>query len=351
MSTPIRRTATAAAAIALTASLAACNNGSGPGGDLSYEDSPLYKYMDVLNSGYEERSEEEWQLEHEERERQREDLVAQCMAEQGFEYNPESNSGGFSFTWGGDDYDGPEYGSVEFAQQWGYQVFTWDEMMESQGYDPNEGADYVDPNQDIRDAMSESEQEAWEEALWGPPNYEEWDPDAEWDDSSWEWNWEDQGCYGWAQHEVDGDYEEDPTYQLYEEPRFKELFESMGRIYEQAESSTEMSELNSKWSSCMADEGYTYSVPWDAQESIYELQNSMYEDVVDWENFDGPDPALVEQYKQQEIDTAVADYGCRAEVKFDDESMRIQFKYEEEFINNNKAALDEFLAAAQELQK
>lgn len=346
-----RRAASAAAALALTATLAACgNNGSGPGGELTYEDSPFQVYWNALYSSGEEKSEEDWIAEAEERQRQQEDLVAQCMADQGFQYNPQTVDFGRPMPIDiGDEDQGPQYGTVEYAEQWGYGVFTWEDQWEEEPiYEDDFVDDWVDPNQDILDAMSDSEQEAWWAALYGEPDYTEWDPDAEWDD--WEWRWEDEGCYGWASHELDGDNsDEQERYRLTEDPRFADTFQGMDQIWEAAMTDPERQELDSKWSGCMADAGYTFPDPDAAANSIYSLMEQLWEDMPedDWEW--EPDPALIQQFKVQEIDTAVADFRCRQKFDYENELMRIQFKLEQEYVDNNKAVFDEFMAALDDL--
>lgn len=77
------------AAIALVFTLAGCS-GSG-GGELSYEDSPLSKYL--MASTGSELSREEQQKQADEQQRKQEELVAQCMSREGFEYTPNTDNG------------------------------------------------------------------------------------------------------------------------------------------------------------------------------------------------------------------------------------------------------------------
>lgn len=344
MSTTLRRTAAAASALVLAATLAACTSGDGNGtssGELTWEDSPLAKYWEVFDV-MGDMTQEEQQAFYDERMRNEQELVAQCMADQGFDYNPENQNGGVSFS---SDEDGPEWGTVEYAQQYGYGAFTWEDQQPVD--EDGEPEVYTDPNAWVYEELSESEIQAWQEALWGAPSEDEFDPDAE---AEWEWNWEEGGCYGWAQHEMQ---ENDPwagISQLQQDPRFAELFEQMNRMWTDVEADPRMAEINNSWATCMADAGYDFANPNEAQESIYELSNTLWEDHDGTETWE-PDPALIEQYKAQELETAVADFTCRDEGKYESERLRVQFAIEQDFIDNNKAALDEFTAAAQELQK
>lgn len=340
-----RRSAATGAVLVLVAALAACSNGNGggSGGDLTWEDSPINGYFEAFNV-MGDMSQEEQQAFYDERNRKQEDLVAQCMADQGFEYNPQDTGG--TVIIGSEDEDGPQWGTVEYAQQYGYGAFTWydEQPMPEDG----EATEWVDPNQDIIDSMSESELTAWQEALWGAPSDEEFDPDAE---ADYEWNWEDGGCYGWAQHELEADDPWMAMNSLYEDPRFAELFEQMGEVWTKAESDPRMVDLNGKWSSCMADAGYTFANPSEASNSIYELQNGLWEGHEDDPEWPGPSEEDIAPLKEQELATAVADFTCQDEVNYQQEQMSIQFKVEQEFVDANKDALEELSAAAQELQK
>lgn len=345
MSTTLRRAATAASVLALAAVLAACNNGdggsNGASGELDYEDSPLAAYYESFNV-MGEMTQEEQQAFYDERTRQQEDLVAECMADQGFEYNPQSSGGVFVSS---DDQDGPQWGTLEFAEQYGYGAFGWPGEDQIPEEDPEE---WVDPNQEITESMSESELTAWQEALWGVQSEPEIDPET--GEEIWEYNWEEGGCQGWAQHELEADDPWGGLMQLQEDPRFTELFAEMNDLYTDMQSDPRGKELNSEWAACMADEGYTFGEPTEAEQSIYDLSNSL------WDEHDGtdtwePDPDLVEEYKAQEISTAVADFTCREKIDYQQKQLEIQFEIEQEFVDSHKDALEEFAAAAQELQK
>ncbi|OJX97858.1 MAG: hypothetical protein BGO96_13130 [Micrococcales bacterium 73-15] len=337
-----RRSAATGAVLVLVAALAACSNGDGggSGGDLTYEDSPINSYFEAFNV-MGDMSQEEQQAFYDERDRKTEDLVAQCMADQGFEYNPQSSRTTYV---GSSNEDGPQWGTLEFAQQYGYGAFSWPGQEEMELQEPEE---WVDPNQDIIDSMSESELTAWQEALWGAP--QEWDEDA--DMEEYEWNWEDSGCYGWAQHELEADDPWTAMNSLYEDPRFAELFAQMGELYTKAESDPRMADLTGKWSSCMADAGYTFANPNEAQQSIYDLQNGLWEGHEDDPEYMGPSDEELAPIKEQELETAVADFTCQDELNYQQEQLSIQFKIEQEFVDANKDALEELSAAAQELQK
>src|SRR5690606_2364200 len=120
----------------------------------------------------------------------------------GFEYTPVDwsamNGGSFS----SDELD-VQWGTLEFAEQYGYGATTdpWGNQGE-EVVDPGaEQEQFVDPNQEYVDSMSETEASAYYAALYGEqPEFDEnADPEAEIET---EYSWEDAGCQGKASHEV-----------------------------------------------------------------------------------------------------------------------------------------------------
>lgn len=343
MTAHVRRWSVAPAIVVLAVGLAACggDNGGSGGEDLTYEDSPLNTIFAGLSS-WGDMSEEEMQAQNEEQNRKVEELVAQCMAEQGFDYKPNTDTG--SYYYSGDMYEGLE--PIEYARQYGYGMTTWEDTPSAQEMNEQEPTEWVDPNADVYESMSDSERAAWDEALWGAP--QEWDEDA--DMEEYEWNWEDSGCYGVAQHQVyEVDSPDGDLMSLYEDPQFAELFEAMGELYTTMQSDPRMAELNKAWANCMADAGFPdFASPEEAQNSINDALNALYEEIDEsaWEDpdFTGPDMTEV---KKVEIETATADFTCRAEVDYDNEQLRIQFDIEQKFIDENRAAVDALLQAAE----
>lgn len=337
-----------ACVLALAAgALAACNNsggGSSAAGDVSYEDSPLYAYWSMFDT-MGDMTPQEQQAFYDEQTRAQEELIAQCMADQGFEFNAEGSAGYTMVGGEAAEDDGPAWGTVEYAEQYGYGAFTW-YGEEDQGM--GEVEEWTDPNADVIAAMSESELTAWYEALYGGSTEQEWDPDA--DMEEYEWNWEDGGCTGWAQHESEQNNPQTQLWSLMEDPRFADLFEQMNAVYEQSLTDPRTVELNAQWSSCMADAGFTFTDPNAAQQSFFDKANSVWDDHDGSESWE-PDPAMMQQNKDDELATAVADFTCQEKLGYQDEMLEIQFDLEQKFVDENKAALDEFAAAAQELQQ
>ncbi|MFT4260766.1 hypothetical protein [Microbacterium sp.] len=324
----------AASALALT--LAGCS-GDG-GGELTYEDSPLNKYLSAAYGG--DLSPEEQQKKFDEQQRQQEELMAECMAEQGFEYKPNVNNGGMVFS----EEDGTwEPDKKEWVEKYGYGIVNNPFMSEET---QQSGEEYVDPNQEYLDSLSESERNAFYETAYGvPPTEEEMG-----EDGGYEYNWEDAGCQGWAQHELQGD---DP----WQSDEFADLRDKMYALWETSQSSPEFKKLNADWSKCMAEAGEPgFDLQTDAQQSISDAQNEIYESAygdgtteVDPETVVDPsDSPEMKELGEKEIALALVDLGCRQKTNYTEESLKIQFAIEEEFVRDNKAELEAFKAAAEQ---
>lgn len=344
----VRRLAAALGAAGLAAALASCS--SLPGGDsddLTWEDSPLNEYWEQIY-GTAEIDQEEQEAEWEAQDRQREELVAQCMAEQGFDYTPNVQSGGVYY------YDDSAEGldPIEYAQQYGYGIYTWEDMYPQ---DESEG-EWVDANADVYESMSDSEREAWDRALYGEDAFvdmSDWTEEEMLEyEQNYEWDWETAGCYGYAENEIWGYDEEGETNDPYSDPRFAELIEAMNSLYEDAASDPRVSELSSEWATCMANAGFPgFSSPEEPWEAISNLSNEFYEGLgeltdEDWAaGLGDPSDELMAEWKEQEIATAVADYTCQDEIDYQNTQLEVQFELEREFIDTYRADLDAFAAA------
>lgn len=328
----------ALAATALALTLAGC---SGPGGgELTYEDSPLNEYLSAAYGG--DLSPEEQQKKMDEQNREREELMAQCMAEEGFEYKPNLENGGVVMS----NDDTPwEPDKKEWVEKYGYGAVN---NPFNEGEQPMPEEEYVDPNQEYVQSLSESEQQAYWETAYGVPPSE----DEIGEDGSYEYNWEDAGCQGWADHEMQG---EDP----WQAEEFADLRTKMDEFWMNSQESDEIKELNADWAACMEDGGEPgFASPSEAQQSIYDeqmkIQEAAYGDgstPVDFESPDFVDPMKSPEMKalgEREIELALADLECRTKLSYTQEMMKIQFALEEKFIAENKADLDAFKAAAEQ---
>lgn len=289
---------------------------------------PLDQYMSALWDS------EEWTQErYDELDRQREELIAECMAKEGFEYIPSTQT---TTVYSSDESIGPEWGTREFAEQYGYGIISWpgdDQMAE----DPGEG--YVDPNQDYVNSLSPSEQEAFYETLHGPGLTEEEINAAE-EEGGYEYDWTKSGCWGWAEHELN----QDTSMAAWEDPEFADLFSAMETMWGEGQSSPETVALNQEWAACMAEAGYPgLTDRWAAQDALYEDQNALWETATeenDWE----PDPTMKEELREREIAQATADWDCADQINYDDRSQEIDFAKQQEFLDQHRDELEALVA-------
>lgn len=324
-----RRLTACLAAFGAAVVLAGCSSSPESSGDAAERESPLGEYMSAIYGG--DLSPEEQQAQFDDQNRQIEETVADCMVEQGFEYVPNTANGGYvssdDVPWEPDD--------REWVQQWGYGAVN-NPYNEQPTPEPDE---YVDPNADYVASLSESEQTAYTEALYGPQPTEE--EIAAMGDEPQEYDWTTAGCYGEAQHEVYD--EQDPT----QSDEFKPLMDAMNELYESTQSDPRMTDLDAAWSECMDAAGHGgFATQPDAQNSIYDAQNELYEQTGEGEEYTEPDPAATEALGKEEIELALADLDCREETDYRQKAQDIQFELEEQFIADHKSELEALKAAA-----
>jgi hypothetical protein len=321
--------ATGAVALALLAGCSSGGNGPSDDATLTYEDSPLAAYWEKLG-GSQDQEDANAQM------ARSEEIVAACMQDEGFEYTPQDVSG-MSQSFDSDADDGmPEWDSLEFAEQYGYGATTSQDMPMNQ-----EGADkeWVDPNADYVAGMSESEQQAFYEALYGAQSMSE-EPIDETAEPE-EWDWTTAGCQGKAQHEV---YDEG---QVYDDPEFKDLMTAMNELWEDTQSDERTTAAYAPWAECMAEAGYDFANPQEAQDSIYSLTNEIPYD----EATGTQDEAALAEIREQEIATAVADRTCQDSTGSGRAALEAQFEIEQEFIDAHKDELDAMVEKAAQASK
>ncbi len=106
------------------------------------------------------------------------ELVVACMAQQGFDYVPPNPDDTISFAAG--SADGLEYGSAEYTARYGFGATTqyWSQTTvgpDLVGYDEIV-ADDIDPNAAYLDGLTDPERAAFEAALHGDGPEYPWDP-------------------------------------------------------------------------------------------------------------------------------------------------------------------------------
>ncbi len=316
-SVPFTVAAAAGALLLLSGCGGSGDGGAGNGSDSS--DGPLAEYMKPVTSAYDD-------IDYDKLRAQQENIIAACMQEAGFEYIPDdpgSSSASDSGPWDGE----LEWGSVEFAEKYGYGYSGGSESEEG------EQEEWVDPNADYLAAMSESERAAYEAALWG--QQDEVEVEVE-DDAEVEWDWTKAGCTGKASNEAYGD-----ASSAYEDPAFVDLQDEMTRLYEKVLTDPKLTALDAEWSACMNDAGFDFAKVNEASDSIDEAYTAL------WEAAD-PDTGSVDKtaeadLREKEMATAIADAKCQTKVGYQKKAREVQFALEQEFVDTHKAELDAWI--------
>lgn len=265
-----------------------------------------------------------------------EDRIAQCMAEQGFEYTAldkesltaRSTSVGRSFE---------DRNTQEWVATNGYGLPTGEEGA---GTDPN--AAYIE-------TLSQASKAQYETALYGG-----WDlPEGLTVEEQMDWipPWEDRGCNGAAQHEVLAQFPE-------ADPQFTDLMQAREELWARTYEDPAVAAADARWADCMADAGYPgFTTPDDAASSIADARSSAWNDAQSTLQNDVPydeenpsyaevtiDPAAQADLRELELATAMADFTCRQDTGYDDAVLKVQFELEEQFIEDHKSELDALIA-------
>lgn len=314
----------AGASLALTG----CSNSA----EKAAEDNALSKYFEAFDSG------EEWTEErYNDQLKAEQEYIAQCMTALGFEYTPDVQTGGW-FT--GEESEGPEWGTLEFAEQYGFGIVDWPGSM---GYVDEDFEEYVDPNGDYVMSLSESEQNAYYEALYGPqPTEEEWAQMEE--DEIFEWNPEDQGCYGEAVEQSG-----DSSMEMYEDPEFADLWDSLDMMWEDIENDDRIIALNREWMTCMSEEGYSqYTSSQDAQDQLQTEWSNFYDELNanlgEFDEWQEPSQADKDEFMSREIPVAVADFKCNDKIDREKIYIEVNNDISQKFVDAHKAELDAMVA-------
>ena len=333
----------AVAALALALAVGGCGGGGGDAdGDPDGTKGPAVEDLGPLDEIFQDIY-GDWDEEQSSAQQMRvEETVAGCMAEQGFEYTPVDYSQA-SFTMTPDDLD-VEWGSREFAEKYGYGATT-DPWGNEDALAAPSGEEFVDPNQDYVMSMSETEQAAYNSALYGDQSY----PEGE--DVEWEYKWEEAGCQGRAQHEV---YETAPGL---DDETYQALMDEMNTMWEGIMSDPRIAELNAAWATCMAEAGHPgFATVDDAQNSIYDQLNTVWETAYadmppdsseeDWAAIQTRVDELMAQITPIEIELAVADFDCRADVDYDKVQREVNADAQQQFYDAHRDELEAWRDAA-----
>lgn len=284
---------------------------------------------------------EDVQATMEDQQRQVEEHVAECMAEEGFDYVPRDPFTGSSV----ESSPRADMTEEEFREEYGFGISTV-EREEAMAEDT--AAAPADPNLELQQEMDDAERQAYQEALHGPPP--DIDPDADPDEPVMR---EAGGCRAEAQEEV-----QSPQRRLQEE-----LGDELQAMYERLQSDPRVVEAEEGWAQCMRDAGWEFSERNEAFQHISDQMNELRQDAQpdpeemaefeaefdpEAEDFEPPpmpepDPEALAELQDEEMELAEADWDCTVEHIGEDYGVytEVQEEYEGEFIEEHRELLEE----------
>ncbi len=282
-------------------------------------------------------SEAEWWVREEQLIRQEEELIAACMAEQGFEYIP--------WVWISPlvtRQSQPELSAAEYRERYGYGVSTFigdvPDVIDLEVEAP------VNANEAIQDAMSPAELQAFRRAMRGSGTISEETP------------LEDQGCTGLAIKAVQG---------VGRELR-EELGDDREALRERIENDPRVVQATLEWSRCMTQAGFAFastdairdelaarSEPFQMRGDLYEVLSPAEIDALTQDErvalqrelatLSPEEQAELDALQQFELDVAAADHECAGPL--DDVRYEVTVELEQGFVDEHLAQLEAIVAA------
>lgn len=236
-----------------------------------------------------------------------EHLIADCMAEHGFEYVPvpieDRRAGPFDEAYA--------LAPADFAAQYGYGATTLSATEEER---------VPDPNQEIVDGLPPNERDEYQRALWGEAGVIDPEP-------------ADQGCQMQAAGEV---YDlADPNDRAEGMERFATLFDALDDLSQRIENDPRLVDTDAHWAECMKAAGYPgFDRPHDARQSVFDQLTDLSAQAE-------PDPAEVADLRAYELALAPVDHACREE-HVDGPHREVAFEHEARFVEEHRAELEAY---------
>jgi len=332
---PLRATATAAVLAASALLLSACATEVADAAELEWAPGPLDEYQARIFGFNHGESEEDVLAREHATVTQLENLIAACMAEQGFEYVPNVAATSTVVTAHDTGWE-----SREFTERYGFGIST-----DVNPHATTAVADLHNPNDEILARLSDSEREAWHVARDGELQLDDWDPER-------------AGCFGQAllaTSPLAGSGEH----------QFTALERELSTHLDHVRSDPRIVQLNADWSSCMIDSGFVgLSSPgelshslWDEWDSLNGSNNAqLLAALADWDwhaNPDGPaefqtlqqsGPAARAAFTEREIALAVASWDCNAALNRTAIEREVDHELQAEFVERHGAELEAWAA-------
>jgi len=339
--------------VTLAFTVSACNGGNsldGGGGPnmngdtpaAAAQNSPLNEYLGPLWGSN--LSQAEQQRQQQQEDLYREELIAGCMREAGFEFIPTQVTVSEGLLT--DDNFRPD--DRDWVAQYGFALIH--NPWANAATEPDHGPAPVDPNQEYLDSLSDAERAAFYEALFGfhgedLPEGVIGDDGQILDMEAYRAN---MGCWGVAQQEL----EATSVSGLYNSAEFAPLFDAIGEMRRSVYDIPEFSVIDNDWANCMADAGHP-GIPTQAhvQDELVEEYNSIIENW-DWDlgEPNATNSPRIAAMGDREIELALADFDCRASTYWESRRMAIVYDAERQFITDHQTELNALRDAVEQRQ-
>ncbi|MCU1484410.1 MAG: hypothetical protein JWN67_1156 [Actinomycetia bacterium] len=265
------------------------------------------------------------------REAKVQEAVRTCMKAEGFDYIPlDASQSNMRVKFEGGDSDD----SVKDRKTKGYGITTGFMMKPRSASSQND-----DPNQAIRDALSEADRLAYDTALMGPEAAKAREAGAAGGggvriqrragSTAEAGGTGPSGCMDKAQTETPGGPEA--------------LGDDLQEMQDRAEADPRVVEINRNWAACMADAGYTdFEQPGDARDYVRGKLDALMGAEPQGDGVtkfviggDDIDQAKLADLRQEEITIAVADGKCADKVGYAKVEKKIRAEYEQRFLDEH----------------
>lgn len=336
----MRRFGTAVLLVALAAMVAGCGSPGeteGEGAAAPGDGETLADFIPGMPS-YDPTDEAAAEAQYRQQEQQVQEAIRDCMAAEGFEYVPYVPSDDAFFV-------GPET-EEEFAKEYGLGIAP--DLLRQGEFDEEAMQEYEDanPNTAIVNAMDQAEQQEYYRVLYGD------EPDIDFETAT-----EEEIDAAYRDYRPDG-CEPNAYEAVYDSAASEAFYEEFGQAmeenYARVETDPRIVELEQRWSSCMADEGYDFASQQDATVSILrqlEEVGAITDLEIDPEGFgwgygsEGIEPgsakeAAVQAIADEEIEIALASLACRE--GFEEVYQEVYQDAEARFIEEHRAELEQW---------
>ena len=265
-----------------------------------------------------------WGLAHEDRvahiiedQLHKEELIALCMRQQGFEYIPNPPPAHVVTISDGYD-DWPR--NRQFAQTYGFGFFSryFDVAPDDEQPEP-----WINPNDALLAEMTPQEQQEWQRTLWG---HEDDHIVIYHDDGSIETH-TGGGCWHWAHEQTNfGGFRHNPE--------FDWLFDAMFQHWDEMREHPAILDAHRDWSECMASRGhFGIGDPFRAVDQLFGIAWPPSADALDFE-----------------IELALAHVDCRIATNWEYRVHGIRYAAERQFVEDHRAAFAALRLAAEQGQ-